>query len=60
MDDLALLLDANTPAQLPILEKTLKLVPILTGNSSCLLYTSMVSEYQASHRISNEGKEKAA
>ena len=34
VDDLALLLDANTPAQLPILEKTLKLVPILTGNSS--------------------------
>ncbi len=33
VDDLALLLDATTPAQLPILEKTLKLVPILTGNS---------------------------
>jgi len=33
VDDLALLLDANTPTQLPILEKTLKLVPILTGNS---------------------------
>ena len=32
--DLALLLDANTAAQLPILEKTLKLVPILTGNSA--------------------------
>ncbi len=34
VDDLALLLDVNTPAQLPILEKTLKLVPILTGNSA--------------------------
>ena len=34
VDDLALLLDANTAAQLPILEKTLKLVPILTGNSA--------------------------
>ena len=33
VDDLALLLDANTANQLPILEKTLKLVPILTGNS---------------------------
>ena len=33
VDDLALLLDVNTPAQLPILEKTLKLVPILTGTS---------------------------
>ena len=33
VDDLALLLDANTPTQLPILEKTLKLVPILTGNN---------------------------
>ena len=31
VDDLALLLDANTPSQLPILEKTLKLVKILTG-----------------------------
>ncbi len=37
VDDLALLLDANTPAQLPILEKTLKLVPILTGNSSVVI-----------------------
>lgn len=37
VDDLALLLDANTPAQLPILEKTLKLVPILTGNSSIVI-----------------------
>lgn len=33
VDDLALLLDVNTPAQLPILEKTLKLVPVLTGTS---------------------------
>ena len=33
VDDLALLLDANSPTQLPIIEKTLKLVPILTGNS---------------------------
>ena len=33
VDDLALLLDATTPSQLPIIEKTLKLVPILTGNS---------------------------
>lgn len=33
VDDLALLLDVTTPNQLPILEKTLKLVPILTGNS---------------------------
>ena len=33
IDDLALLLDANTPAQLPIIEKTLKLVRILTGTS---------------------------
>lgn len=37
VDDLALLLDANTPAQLPILEKTLKLVPILTGSSSMVI-----------------------
>ncbi len=37
VDDLALLLDATTPAQLPILEKTLKLVPILTGNSSVVI-----------------------
>lgn len=34
VDDLALLLDATTPSQLPIIEKTLKLVPILTGTSS--------------------------
>ena len=31
VDDLALLLDANTPSQLPIIEKTLKLVRVLTG-----------------------------
>lgn len=31
VDDLALLLDANSPSQLPIIEKTLKLVRILTG-----------------------------
>ena len=31
IDDLALLLDANSPSQLPIIEKTLKLVKILTG-----------------------------
>lgn len=34
VDDLALLLDVTNPNQLPILEKTLKLVPILTGDSS--------------------------
>ena len=34
VDDLALLLDVTNPNQLPILEKTLKLVPILTGNSA--------------------------
>ena len=33
VDDLALLLDVTNPNQLPILEKTLKLVPILTGDS---------------------------
>ena len=33
VDDLALLLDVTTPSQLPIIEKTLKLVPILTGTS---------------------------
>lgn len=33
VDDLALLLDVDNPAQLPIIEKTLKLVPILTGSS---------------------------
>ncbi len=31
-DDLALLLDVTTPNQLPIIEKTLKLVPILSGS----------------------------
>lgn len=34
VDDLALLLDVNSPSQLPIIEKTLKLVPILTGSSA--------------------------
>lgn len=34
VDDLALLLDATNPTQLPIIEKTLSLVTILTGNSS--------------------------
>ena len=33
VDDLALLLDATSPSQLPIIEKTLRLVPILTGTS---------------------------
>lgn len=33
VDDIALLLDATTPNQLPIIEKTLKLVPILSGSS---------------------------
>ena len=33
VDDLALLLDATSPSQLPIIEKTLKLVKILTGTS---------------------------
>ncbi len=33
VDDLALLLDVTSAAQLPILEKTLKLVSILTGTS---------------------------
>lgn len=32
VDDLALLLDVTTPNQLPIIEKALKLVPILTGS----------------------------
>lgn len=32
-DDLALLLDVTTPSQLPMIEKTLKLVPILTGSN---------------------------
>ena len=33
VDDLALLLDATSPTQLPIIEKTLKLVKIITGSS---------------------------
>ncbi len=33
VDDIALLLDVNTPNQLPILEKALSLVPILTGDN---------------------------
>ncbi len=33
VDDIALLLGATEPAQLPIIEKTLKLVPILNGTS---------------------------
>ena len=33
VDDLALLLDATSPTQLPIIEKTLQLVPILTGST---------------------------
>lgn len=33
VDDLALLLDVTTPNQLPIIEKTLKLVPILIGDN---------------------------
>lgn len=37
VDDLALLLDATSPAQLPIIEKTLKLVPILTGSSDTVI-----------------------
>ena len=37
IDDLALLLDATTPSQLPIIEKTLKLVRILTGTGEEVL-----------------------
>ncbi len=37
IDDLALLLEATTPSQLPILEKTLKLVRILSGTSEQVL-----------------------
>lgn len=37
VDDLALLLDADTPTQLPIIEKTLNLVPILTGQSDAVI-----------------------
>ena len=33
VDDLALLLNVTTPNQLPILEKTLKLVPIISGDN---------------------------
>ena len=33
VDDLALLLDVTTPTQLPIIEKALHLVPILTGTT---------------------------
>lgn len=32
VDDLALLLDVTSPTQLPIIQKTLKLVPVLTGD----------------------------
>ncbi len=37
VDDFALLLDANNPSQLPIIEKMLKLVPILTGTSEMVI-----------------------
>mgnify|MGYP003293166300 CR=1 FL=1 len=37
VDDLALLLDADSPTQLPIIEKTLNLVPILTGTSTTVV-----------------------
>ncbi len=37
VDDLALLLDANNPTQLPIIEKTLNLVPILSGTSTSVI-----------------------
>lgn len=37
VDDLSLLLDADTPTQLPIIEKTLNLVPILTGQSDAVI-----------------------
>ncbi|MBQ6323420.1 MAG: DUF87 domain-containing protein [Bacilli bacterium] len=37
VDDLALLLDATSPSQLPIIEKSLKLVPILTGSGENVL-----------------------
>ena len=37
VDDLALLLDVNSPAQLPIIEKALKLVSILTGKSDSVV-----------------------
>ena len=37
VDDLALLLDAQEPSQLSIIEKTLKLVPILSGTSPAVV-----------------------
>ncbi len=37
VDDLALLLDVDSPTQLPIIEKALKLVSILTGNSESVI-----------------------
>lgn len=37
VDDLALLLDATSPTQLPIIEKALKLVPILTGKTETVI-----------------------
>lgn len=37
VDDLALLLDVTSPIQLPIIEKTLKLVQILTGNGQSVI-----------------------
>ncbi|MBQ6497415.1 MAG: ATP-binding protein [Bacilli bacterium] len=37
VDDLALLLDVDSPAQLPIIDKALKLVSILTGNSDSVI-----------------------
>lgn len=37
VDDLALLLNVTTPNQLPIIEKTLKLVPVLIGNTPAVI-----------------------
>lgn len=37
VDDLALLLNVESPNQLPIIEKTLKLVPVLTGNTPAVI-----------------------
>ena len=37
VDDFALLLDATTPSQLPIIEKMLNLVPILTGTTDAVI-----------------------
>ena len=37
VDDLALLLDVTSPAQLPIIEKAIKLVQILTGRSESVI-----------------------